>query len=83
MWYQQEDEEDKCKAAGSACLNLSELESASKTFLGVTALGVGAVIVGFVIDKDGSSGFRLRAINNGLEIERDGLSFSALNTGQM
>ena len=84
-WWQQNDELDECLSppAGTVCFNRSELEDAVNLRLGITAVGVGAVILGFVLDKDNINGFRFRAINNGVEFERDGLSFSALSTGQM
>ena len=69
-WWQQNDELDECLSppAGTVCFNRSELEDAVNLRLGITAVGVGAVILGFVLDKDNINGFRFRAINTVLSL---------------
>ena len=79
-WYAQNDEVDKCKSAGSSCINLSDLEDAAATRRNIGLAGAGIMILGFVLDN--KSGFQVRSVPGGVAIERKGLSFSTTVNGK-
>lgn len=58
------------------------MEDATNLRGGVALAGGAAMALGFVLDERDSA-FRVRAIHDGVAIERGAVSFSATATGQM
>lgn len=94
VWYVQSDEADDCEAINdrafantdprlipARCTNQNALNNQAAISGAVAILGGGLMAWGLYADSQNS--FQVRAIRNGVAIERDNLSFSTTSTGKV